>query len=110
MSKKLAVVELAEAFQALGLAPTPEYPFAKALKRRWRSDFAFIPERLLIEIDGGTWSGGRHVTGAGFERDCEKTNTAVLLGYRVLRFTTGQVRSGYALNTILTALYHMEAA
>ena len=63
---------------------------------------------LAVEIDGGTWVSGRHTRGAGFERDCEKLNTAVLLGWRVLRFTTGMVLDGRALETILAALADTE--
>ncbi len=54
--------------------------------RRWRADFAIPSEKLLIEIDGGVWSGGRHTRGAGFIGDCEKLNAAAVLGYRVLRY------------------------
>jgi len=59
---------------------------------------------LAVEVDGGTWTGGRHTRGAGFEADCEKLNAAVIAGFRVLRFTGAMVRSGAALATIETAL------
>jgi very-short-patch-repair endonuclease len=36
--------------------------------------------------------------------DCTKYNSAVLRGWRVLRFTTEQVVSGYAIDTVLQAL------
>ncbi len=65
--------------------PAREYKFAKP--RRWAFDLAWEDRRLALEIDGGTWSGGRHTRGGGFRNDCEKLNTAVLLGWRVLRFT-----------------------
>jgi very-short-patch-repair endonuclease len=75
--------------------------------RRWRADFV-IPSMhkspLLIEIDGGTWTGGRHVTGSGHASDAEKRNAAVLLGYRPLTFSPAQVESGEALQTIEKAL------
>ena len=61
--------------------------------------------QLLIEIDGGTWTGGRHVTGSGHASDAEKRNAAVLLGYRPLTFTPEQVTSGVALQTIERALH-----
>ncbi len=54
--------------------------------RKWRADFAIPSIRLLIEIDGGIWSGGRHTRGGGFIGDMEKLNAAACLGYRVLRF------------------------
>ena len=68
-------------------------------KRRWRFDY-LIGEKLAVEVDGAVYSRGRHVTGKGFEGDCEKANEALILGYRVLRFSTGQVKSGMAIDTI----------
>ena len=54
--------------------------------RKWRADFALPSYKVLIEIDGGIWSGGRHTRGAGFIGDMEKLNEAAILGWRVLRF------------------------
>ena len=78
--------------------PVPEYRFHPV--RRWRFDLAWPALLLAVEVDGGTWVSGRHTRGAGYERDCEKLNAAVLLGWRVLRFTTGQVTSGQALTVL----------
>jgi len=72
--------------------------------RRWRFDLAW-PDRLLyVEVDGGTWVGGRHNRGAGYERDCEKLNSAAELGWRGLRFTTKMVKDGRAINAIRQCL------
>ena len=71
--------------------------------RRWRFDY-LIGERLAIEIDGAVYAAGRHTRGKGFEGDCEKLNEALILGYRVLRFSTGQVRAGLAIDTIKRVL------
>ncbi len=59
--------------------------------RKWRADFAIPSAKLLIEVDGGAWSGGRHTRGAGFIADQEKTNAAACLGYRVLRYTPKRI-------------------
>jgi len=69
-------------------------------KRRWRFDFAWPDVLIAAEAEGGTWTGGRHVRGAGFEKDCEKYNAAAVLGWRVFRFTAEMIRSGEALNTL----------
>jgi very-short-patch-repair endonuclease len=78
--------------------PTPELRFAPP--RRWRFDFAFEPQKLAVEIEGGAFSRGRHTRGAGFIADMEKYNTAVMLGWKVLRFTPSQVNDGTALGFI----------
>ena len=65
--------------------------------RRFRFDFLLAEFALVIEVEGGTWSGGRHTTGAGFRSDCQKYNMALELGYRVLRYTTDMVTKGEAI-------------
>jgi len=55
---------------------------------------------VAVEVEGGTWSGGRHTTGVGFRNDCEKYNAATALGWRVYRFTSDQVKSGMAIKQI----------
>ena len=85
---------------AAGIKYYREYKFDPT--RRWRADF-FIEPNLLIEVEGGTWSGGRHTSGVGYRNDCAKYNAAVLGGFKVLRFTADMVRDG-ALSTIEQAL------
>lgn len=82
--------------RAAGL-PEPETEHRFHPKRRWRFDFAFPESRIAVEVEGGTWAGGRHTTGKGFQKDCEKYNAAVELGWRVLRFDSAMVRDGRAL-------------
>jgi very-short-patch-repair endonuclease len=75
--------------------------------RRWRFDFVIVvPDSpgIAIEVEGGTWQAGRHTRGVGFEKDCEKYNRAVLLGWRVLRFTPAMIEDGRALKTIEEAM------
>lgn len=82
--------------------PVREYRFAPP--RRWRADFAWVPEKLLVEIEGGTWTNGRHQRGKGFEDDCRKYNAAELLGFQVLRVTGAMVKNGEALVCVEEAL------
>lgn len=84
--------------------PQPIYELRFAPPRRWRFDFAWPEHMLAVEIEGGTWSGGRHTRGKGYANDCRKYNAAVLLGWRVLRFTTEMVANGSALAAIEEAL------
>lgn len=82
--------------RAVGLPPpVQEYRFAPP--RRWRFDLAWPSLRLALEIEGGVWTGGRHVRGNGYEQDAEKYNAATLAGWRVLRVTKGMIRDGRAL-------------
>jgi very-short-patch-repair endonuclease len=81
--------------------PEPEREFRFCDQRRWRADFAWPDQRLLVEIEGGTWGGGRHVRGQGFEDDLEKYNAAMLLGWDVARFSGAMVKSGQAIKTVL---------
>lgn len=71
-------------------APEREYVFAAP--RRWRFDFAWVEDKVAVEIDGGAFVAGRHTRGAGFERDHEKLNEATVRGWKVLRFTPQMIR------------------
>jgi very-short-patch-repair endonuclease len=87
---------------SLGLRPETEYQFHPT--RKWRSDFAFPHERVLVEFEGGVYTQGRHSRGRGFEKDCEKYNAAGLMGYIVFRFTGSMVKSGVAVSIIEQAV------
>ncbi len=82
--------------------PEREYRFAPP--RRWRFDFAWPDLLIALEVEGGTRTGGRHVRGDGYEKDCEKYNEAAIRGWRILRVTASQVRSGEALGWIQAIL------
>jgi len=79
-----------------------EYRFD--LDRKWRCDFAWPDYKLMVEIEGGSWSAGRHNRGVGFAADCEKYNQAVVDGWRVLRYTGDMVRSGLAIEQVKAVL------
>ena len=65
--------------------------FTRELKfcptRRWRFDFAWIDEKVAVEIEGGIFMQGRHNRGKGMEADMEKYNWATINGWRVLRYS-----------------------
>lgn len=78
--------------------PVRQYRLPELPERKWLFDFAFVPERLLVEINGATWvSNSGHTSGKGIERDTEKLCTAVTFGYRVLMVTGMQVKDGRAI-------------
>ncbi len=80
-------------------------PFSKEYRfhpvRRWRFDFivAMPLKKIAIEVEGGVFSGGRHTRGGGYTNDLIKYNTAVLMGWKVLRYTTAQI-NGNAIDQI----------
>ncbi|EMF5518843.1 endonuclease domain-containing protein [Acinetobacter baumannii] len=75
-----------------------EYKFHPT--RKWRADFLITGTKILIEVEGGIWNGGRHTRGKGYLGDMEKYNSAAMMGFTVLRFSTEQVKSGMALKQI----------
>lgn len=85
-----------------------QYKFAKqVLGRQWRFDFAFPDYKLAIEIDGVAVRRlegrlvvlGRHASIEGIRGDHEKINTAILLGWSVLRFLQTDVKPELAITT-----------
>lgn len=103
MSKSALEAELALQIRALELPePIREYQAIKG--RKFRFDFAWVDARLLVEVNGGTYTKGAHSTGAGIARDYEKANLATLQGWRVLMFDGKAVKSGEAVEIIRKAL------
>jgi len=102
--KKERAVSVGEAVLSQHLAAykinfKQEFQFNK--DRKWRADFYLVGTKILIEVEGGIWSGGRHTRGKGYLGDMEKYNSAAALGYQVYRFSTEQVKSGLAIEQIL---------
>ena len=69
--------------------------------RKWRADFHLKDKKILVEVEGGIWSNGRHTRGKGYLGDLDKYNAATMMGYQVIRFSTEQVKSGKAIEQIL---------
>ena len=96
---------LAFQLRAAGL-PEPEREWRFYPPRRWRFDLAYPARKLAIEVDGNIWHKSRHGYGTGMENDMRKLNTAQLLGWVVLRYSTGMVESGEALGDLERILLH----
>jgi very-short-patch-repair endonuclease len=95
-----AVPTLIAHCKAVGL-PEPETEVRFHPVRRWRADLLWRePRRLIVEVNGGGWVGGRHNTGAGSEKDYEKIAHAMIEGFPVLQVTPRQVKSGDAVKWI----------
>lgn len=76
--------------------PVMEYVFHET--RKWRFDFAWPDLKVALEVEGGTWSNGRHTRGKGFADDCEKYAEACIDGWQVIRATGDQIKDLSALN------------
>lgn len=72
--------------------------------RKWRFDFAWRAPKVALEMDGGVFSGGRHVRGQGFLDDMAKLNAATLLGWRVFRCTPDTLCDPATLHMVREAL------
>lgn len=79
-----------------------EYQFHPS--RKWRFDYALPQHRIAIEIEGGVWTGGRHIRAQGFLGDMEKYNTAAIMGWRLLRFTPDQQMTTKTLESVRAAI------
>lgn len=90
---------LAAQVESIGY-PSPQLEYRFDSVRRFRFDLCWPSIRLAVEIEGATWTNGRHTRGKGYEDDCRKYNLATIQGWRVLRFTTAMVENGEALTTI----------
>lgn len=123
------IAELVRQFKALGL-PEPVREFRFHPDRMWRSDLAYPEKKILIEFDGGGFGrpvvchqckctvmratkaggmfmvreGGGHSSGVALEKDNEKRNAAVALGFRPLGFAPKHVKDGYAAQ-LVASLY-----
>ncbi|SUU42810.1 Uncharacterised protein [Acinetobacter baumannii] len=89
---------LATHLRACKISFEQEYKFHPT--RKWRADISLTGTKILVEVEGGIWSGGRHTRGKGYLGDMEKYNEAAAMGYKVLRFSTEQVKSGLAIQQI----------
>lgn len=70
--------------------PIAEYKFHT--ERHWRFDYAFWAQKVAVELEGIGSKKSRHTSYNGYSADCEKYNQAVLLGWKVLRFTGAMLR------------------
>lgn len=95
----MSEAERALAWQLDAMRIPHEREVVFAPPRRWRADFRV--GTLLIEVEGGLWTNGRHTRGSGFEADIIKYAEAMCLNYRVLRVTPAMILDGRAIDYVL---------
>lgn len=72
--------------------------------RAFRFDIALPKRRVAIEVDGGCFIGGRHVSKKGIRAEHEKGYLAAALGWRVIHVLPEDVMNGKALRRIEAVL------
>ena len=87
----------------LGVECVKEYKFHPV--RKWRFDYAIPSALVALEVEGGVWTGGRHINPKGFLGDMEKYNTATLMGWSVYRTTPDDLFTGKTLKLLKTAIF-----
>ena len=86
----------------LGEAPAKEYVFHPV--RKWRFDYAFLGAKIALEVEGGVYTGGRHIRPKGFLGDVDKYNAAAVMGWRVLRVVPDRLRTFATIEMIKDAM------
>jgi very-short-patch-repair endonuclease len=66
---------------------------AKPRSRKWRADFCWPDQQIVLEVQGGAFSGGRHTRGAGYQVDLQKSALLIAGGWQFYGFTAGMVRA-----------------
>lgn len=84
--------------QELNLVVTPEHKFHP--DRKWRMDYAFLEQKIFIEVEGGVHTGGRHTRGKGFMNDMEKYNAAAAMGWKLIRRVPGNLITNETIDLI----------
>lgn len=103
MVVRVAALSFDAQCKAAGLpTPVPELRFHPT--RRWRFDWAFVGNKVAVEVQGAIFVQGRHTRGAALLKEFEKLNAAAAQGWRVLYATPKQIASGEALAAVEAAL------
>jgi hypothetical protein len=94
---------VAKLFEDAGL-PTPVAEHRFHPTRLWRFDYAWPAQKIALEVEGGIWTGGRHINPAGFIADLEKYNAAAVLGWRILRMTPKSIATPISVHLVGDAM------
>jgi hypothetical protein len=73
-------------------------------RKVWIADYCNIEFKLMVEIDGGIFSGGAHGHPVDITRNMMKQNDAAILGFHTLRFATTWVKNKHAIEFLQRVL------
>ena len=79
---------VSESADPKALSLVSEHPFARSVGRKFRFDRCSLDKRVAVEIQGGTWTGGRHTSPQGYRKDCEKLLIAAELHWQIIYLTS----------------------
>lgn len=85
-----------------------EIKFQPIHTKHWRFDFHIVKLRLLIEIEGGPWSGGRGGKLADKAWSLDRYDLSEEMGYKIERFHPDSILSGYVIGWIKDELARIE--
>lgn len=78
-------------FLLKNLMPKPEL-----FKHNYKLDYVINHingiDKLVVEVEGGVFTSGRHTKGVGFSNDILKYNSIIFAGYPLLRFTAIMIK------------------
>ena len=97
---KALILELEQWLKKQAQTVETERTFSQFMetKRRFRADYLILDSRIanykgiILEVNGGHWTFGRHNRGKGYENDLIKSNMAQVNGYIYLQYTYGQLK------------------
>ena len=64
-------------------------------KRKFKIDFAHLPSKTGIEIQGGRWIKGGHTSGNGMFTDCEKSLLCAQYGWLIIPIVDKMISEEY---------------
>lgn len=106
MSKSELEREMGWQIRVTGL-PAPVEQFRAIPGRQFTWDYAWPDRKLLLEVQGGVWNGGKHGRGSGILRDQEKLNLATIHGWRILQVSENHITDGRAMLWLKQALAYL---
>lgn len=82
----------------------PEIEYCWCFGRKFRADFAWPENKLMLEVEGGIWNAGKHGRGSGVKKDMEKATVAARNGWRMIRVTPDELCMAETAEAIRDAL------
>ena len=84
--------------------PVPQVEYRFAPPRKFRADYAWPEHGVLLEQEGGVYTGQAHGSVTGILRDMEKYNLAAVHGWRVVRILPSQMLSQQTIDLLISVI------